>query len=120
MIKKIVFFLIILLIIAGCRRDPMPSDAINRKTFIDMMVDIHIAESMYIEKNRIELDSLKSKSMYLSVLKKYNVSEEKMMVTTLYYSRHPKEYDKILTEVLSKMTVMIDELQGNKDEPKKK
>jgi len=85
-----------------------------------MMVDIHLAEGMYQEKGRINIDSLQSKSLYLSVLKKYNVSEEKMMATTLYYSRNTKEYDKIFTEVLSKMTVMIDEVQGKKEVPKKK
>ena len=85
-----------------------------------MMVDIHIAEGMYQERGRINIDSLQSKSIYLSVLKKYKVSEEEMLTTTLYYSRHPKEYDKIFTEVLSKMTVMTEELQGVKgDQPKK-
>lgn len=120
MIKKIFLFLIILLVITGCRRDPLPSNAIDRKTFINILVDVHIAESMYLEKTRIGIDSLQSKSLYLSVLKKYHVSEERMTVTTLYYSRNPKEYDKIFTEVLSKMTVMNEELKGKKEEPKKK
>lgn len=120
MIKKIFLFLIILLVVTGCRRDPKPSNTVDRKTFINMLVDIHIAESMYLEKRRIDLDSLQSKSLYLSVLKKYDVSEKKMEATTLYYSRNPKEYDKIFTEVLSKMTLMIDDLQGKKEEPKKK
>jgi hypothetical protein len=120
MIKKIFFFLIILLVIDGCQRDPKPANTVDRKTFIDMLVDIHIAEGMFQERGRINVDSLQSKSLYLSVLKKYNVSEEKMVATTLYYSRHPKEYDKIFTEALSKMTVMTEELQGKKEEPKKK
>lgn len=85
-----------------------------------MLVDIHIAESMFLERGRINLDSLQSKSLYLSVLKKYHVSEEKMELTTLYYSRNPKEYDKIFTEVLSKIAVMIDELQSKKEVLKKK
>jgi hypothetical protein len=119
MIKKISLFLILILVITGCWRDPKPSNTIDRKTFIDMLVDIHIAEAMYIQRTRIGIDSLQSKSLYLSVLKKYKVSEEKMLTTTLYYSRHPKEYDKIFTEVLSKMTVMNDEIQGKKPETQK-
>jgi hypothetical protein len=120
MIKKISFFLIIILVITGCWRDPMPSNAIDRKTFINVLVDVHIAEGMYLEKKQINLDSLQSKSIYLSVLKKYNVSEERMVATTLYYSRHTKEYDKIFTEVLSKISSMTEELKGIKQEPKKK
>jgi hypothetical protein len=120
MIKNIFIFLVSLLLIAGCIRDPKPSDAIDRKIFIDMLVDIHLAEGMYLERESIKIDSLQSKSLYLSVLKKYNVSEERMLTTTLYYSRHTKEYDKIFTEVLSKMTVMSEELHSKKEQPKKK
>jgi hypothetical protein len=120
MIKRISFFLIIILVIAGCKRDPKPSNAIDRKTFINVLVDVHIAEGMYLERQQIHLDSLQSKSIYLSVLKKYNVSEERMLATTLYYSRHTKEYDKIFTEVLSKISSMTEELNGPKQEPKKK
>ena len=108
-----------MLVVVGCKRDPMPSNAINRKTFINMLVDIHLGEGMVQDRVILKLDSLQSKSVYLSVLKKYNVSEEKMMATTLYYSRHPKEYDKIYTEVISRITVMLDELQGIKPEKEK-
>jgi hypothetical protein len=117
--RKIVWFLIVLLILVGCKRDPLPSNAINRKTFVNMLVDMHVGEGMYQGRISLKLDSLQSKSIYLAVLKKYNVSEEKMMATTLYYSRHPKEYDKIYTEVISKITVMLDDLQGKKPEEKK-
>jgi hypothetical protein len=120
MIKKISFFLIIILVITSCIRDPKPSNVIDRKTFIDMLVDIHLAEGMFLERGSIKIDSLQSKSLYLSVLKKFNVSEERMLTTTLYYSRHTKEYDKIFTEVLSKMTVMSEELHSKKEQPKKK
>jgi hypothetical protein len=120
MIKNISIFLISLLLIAGCMRDPKPSNVIDRKTFIDMLVDIHLAEGIYLERERIKLDSLESKSLYLSVLKKYSISEDRMVATTLYYSRHTKEYDKIFTEVLSKITAMTEELQGKKEESKKK
>jgi len=120
MIKKIFFLLLVILIFAGCKRDPLPSKAIDRKTFINMLVDIHIAEGMHTERRRINLDSLQSTSVYLSVLKKYHVSEDKMLITTLYYSRNSKAYDKIFTEVLSKITIMTEELNKKPHEPKKK
>jgi hypothetical protein len=119
MIKNISILLISLLFISGCMRDPKPSNVIDQKTFIDMLVDIHLAEGMYLERERIKIDSLQSKSLYLSVLKKYNVSEDRMVATTLYYSRNNKEYDKIFTEVLSKMTVMSEEINGIKEKVKK-
>jgi len=107
--NKILLITIIVILFSGCKRDPLPSGSLDKKTFINVLVDIHIAEGMYAERVRIELDSLQSKSVYFSALKKNNVTEEEMLTTTLYYSRHPKEYDKIFNEVLSNISVMMEE-----------
>jgi len=110
----IVCIMIVLIIVTGCLRDPKPSNTLKREKFIKVLTDMHIGESMFLEKNRIQLDTLQSKSIYLSVLKKYNVTEKQMEETTLYYSRHPREYDKIYTEVVSRMQSMNEQIQGVK------
>lgn len=114
MIRQFLFILIVSFLVTGCIRDPKPAGTLDKETFIDVLIDVHIAESMCLEKKRLNMDSLDSRSLYLSVLKKYNVSEDKMLKTTLYYSRHPREYDKIFNEVLSRMSDEIDNLQGVK------
>lgn len=96
----------IALIVTGCFRDPKPKDTLKRDKYIAVLTDVHIGEAMYLEKKRIKLDSLQSRSIYLSVLKKYNITEKQMVETALYYSRHPREYDKIYTEVISRMQKM--------------
>ncbi len=93
----------------ACKRDPIPAGAIDRNTFVNVLTDVHLAEGMYAERYRIKLDSLSAKSNYLSALKKHGVTEEEMVITTLYYSRHPREYDKIFSEVLSKISILIEE-----------
>ena len=108
-VKYLTVLLAIILLFLGCKRDPLPEGALDRKTFINVLTDIHIAEGMYSERHRLKLDSLESKSAYMSALKKYNVTEEEMLTTTLYYSRHPREYDKVFSEVLSKVSVLIEE-----------
>jgi hypothetical protein len=108
-LKYVIGLLAVTLILLSCKRDPLPEGAVDRKTFINVLTDIHLAEGMYSERHRLKLDSLESKSAYMSALKKYNVSEEQMLATTLYYSRHPREYDKVFTEVLSKISVLIEE-----------
>jgi PBP1b-binding outer membrane lipoprotein LpoB len=110
--KQIALILTVLLLVTGCFRDPKPRNTLKRQKFIEVLTDIHIGEAMYQSKQQINLDSLESKAIYLSVLKKHNVSEEKMVNTTLYYSRHPREYDKIYTEVVSRMGSMTEELKG--------
>lgn len=101
--------ILFLLISYSCKRDPIPKGAIDKKTFINVLTDVHLAEGMYAERHRLKLDSLSAKSNYLSALKKYGVTEEEMVITTLYYSRHPREYDKIFSEVLSKISILIEE-----------
>jgi len=110
-ILRLTLFLTILIFASGCLRDPKPKDTLKKEKFIQVLTDIHIAEAMFQERKRIDLDSLQSKSIYLSVLEKYNVTEEKMLATTLYYSRHPREYDKIYTEVVSRMGRITEEMQ---------
>ena len=110
--------LLIVILFASCKRDPKPSNALSEKAFINVLVDVHLAEAMFQERTRIGMDSLQSRSVYLSALKKNSVTEEQMLDTTLYYSRHPRDYDKIFTEVLSKISVLMEE--GNPKELKEK
>jgi hypothetical protein len=103
MLKRILILLVVVVAVTGCFRDPKPKNTLTEKKFIEVLTDIHIAEAMYQERRRINLDSLQSDEAYQSVLEKHHVSEEQMLATTLYYSRHPREYDKIYTEVISRM-----------------
>ena len=110
--------LLIVILFASCKRDPKPSNALSEKAFINVLVDVHLAEAMFQERTRIGMDSLQSRSVYLSALKKNGVTEDQMLATTLYYSRHPRDYDKVFTEVLSKISVLMEE--GNPKELKEK
>ncbi|MBN1924896.1 MAG: DUF4296 domain-containing protein [Prolixibacteraceae bacterium] len=106
--KLHILIAIFLLVAVGCKRDPKPRETLNEKIFVDVLTDIHIAEGIYGERSRIPIDSLKSELLYEAVLIKHNVSEEEMVATTMYYSRHPREYDKIYDEVLSRLSAMLE------------
>ena len=101
----------------GCKSDPKPKDTIPRDQFVDILVDVHIAEAMTQDQFRLKIDSLKSSSLYRSVLEKHHVTEHEMLVTSLYYSRHQREYKKIYTDVLDKISIMIEE-ENNREELK--
>ena len=80
--KKIIVIVVLFTLALSCKNNPVPSDAIKKETFINILVDIHIAEGIYYEQMRIKYDSLGSTSMYLSILEKYKVSEKEMLITT--------------------------------------
>jgi hypothetical protein len=100
----------------ACRHDPVPREAINREKFIDVLVDVHLAESIYHERYRMKTDSIESAALYLSVLEKHNVTDSQMLITTLYYSRYPREYDRIMGDVLTKISLLIEEENTEQEE----
>lgn len=107
--KKPILLLVVLVLVLGCKRDPLPSDAIPRDQFVDILVDVHIAEAMTKEQFRLKFDTIYSTSMYMAVLEKYQVTKDEMLTTSLYYSRHQREYKKIYTDVLDKISIMLEE-----------
>lgn len=100
--------ILLLVILASCQRDPLPKNAIKQEKFVDVMVDIHLAQALYNDRIRIKMDSLRSDELYLSVLEKHGISEEEMNTTTLYYTRHPKKYDKVYSDVLTKISLLLE------------
>lgn len=108
--EKILITLAVLAAMSSCFRDPKPRNTLSREKFIEVLADIHIAEAVTQDRYRFGLDSLQSKDAYLSVLKKHKIEEQEMVNTTLYYSRHPREFDKIYTEVISRMERMSEEI----------
>lgn len=107
--KPFLLIPIVFILVLGCHRDPLPRNAIKRDKFVDVLVDVHIAEGISIDRFRLKIDSVESTSLYLSVLEKHKVTEEQMLATTLYYSRHQREYKKIYTDVLDKLSILIEE-----------
>ncbi|MBN2806602.1 MAG: DUF4296 domain-containing protein [Prolixibacteraceae bacterium] len=106
--KQIVLILLLTLFIS-CRRDPVPRDAIQRDRYVAVLVDVHIAEGLVMDQKRLNIDSLESSSLYLSVLEKHGVTSEDMLTTALYYSRHQREYKKIYTDVLDRISILMEE-----------
>lgn len=110
--KALLFTALLMFIMLSCKRDPVPRDAIQREKYVDILVDVHLAESIYQNRVMLKRDTLKSNELYLAVLKKHGVNEQDMLTTSLYYSRNQKEYDKIYAEVLSKISLLIED-QGD-------
>lgn len=112
--RKFILLFAFAMSLLSCRRDPVPRDAIDREQFVAILVDVHLSEAIYRDRSRIKLDSITSPELYLAVLEKHGVSEEQMLTTTLYYSRNQKEYDKIFGDVLSEISLLMEEKQGEK------
>jgi hypothetical protein len=108
----IVGVLLSTLTFSGCKRDPIPKGALKKQKFEEVLLDVHLAEAISNNRRQYKMDSLQSDALYRAVLEKHGVTEEQMKTTILYYSRHPKEYDKIYSDVLSKISMMTEEREA--------
>ena len=99
---KLVIIMVLVLGFSNCKRDPRPKDALSEKKFIEVLVDIHIAEGIYDARTYLTNGRyLKSNDLYMDALKKNNVTNEEFITTNLYYSRNPKQFDHVYDKVIS-------------------
>jgi hypothetical protein len=106
---------------------PKPDHLIGKKKMIHMLADIHLAKA-YNQRQHNVSDSLRlsSTDLYYSVLAKYNVQDSIFTRSVIYYSSHPKLYEKMYNDVINILkemeqeTTQLQELNvGNKLDEKK-
>ncbi len=107
--KQILTILTLALLLMACRHDPKPRNAIERDKYVDVLVDVHLVEGLHRDRLRFKMDTLQSSALYLAVLDKHGITQEQMYITTMYYSRHPREYDRVFSDVLTKISILIEE-----------
>ncbi|HCR90955.1 MAG TPA: hypothetical protein DIW50_10960 [Prolixibacteraceae bacterium] len=89
---------------------PKPDHLIGKSEMIQMLADVHLAKA--ISQRQYDMsDSLKlsSTDLYYSVLAKYNVPDSVFVRSVIYYSSHPKEYDKMYNDVINILKEMEEE-----------
>ncbi|MDA3815780.1 MAG: DUF4296 domain-containing protein [Prolixibacteraceae bacterium] len=113
--KIIITSLLFVLVLSSCQRDPLPKNAIERDKYIGVLVDVHIAQALYTDRLRINIDSIESEPLYMSVLDKHGVTEDEMAATTRFYTRNPRKFDKVYAEVLSQISLKLEEGKEEKE-----
>ena len=107
-------FVVLALLATSCKRDPYPKNGLSKKKFTAVLYDVHLAEAIHAERYRVKPDTLTSNQIYEAVLRKHKVEEEDFLATTLYYSRHPRDYDRILNDILNKLNALNEDLNPDK------
>lgn len=87
-------FLLLILLLISCQTDKKNIIPVDNMVLI--LKDMHIAQT-YLYEQRLgnEERIQKSKQLYHSILKKYNVSKEDFYQSMNYYSEHIQEFDSI-------------------------
>lgn len=93
-----------------------PEKLIHADKMLDMLVDVHLAESAF--NTRRSRDSLVMKSssvdFYYSVLEKYQVPDSVFEKSLVFYASQPRKFEKMYRKVLNKLNEMEHEFSGRK------
>jgi hypothetical protein len=88
-------------------------DIIPPKKFVNVLVDIHIADGIAVENmSHARGVLLDSTSLYGSVFNKYGVNRAMFDSTMSFYSEHPDDFQKVYNKVTAKLKRMEDELNA--------
>jgi len=108
---RIVLILLLVVIVLSCNRTSRHY-IIPQKKFVNVLVDIHLADGM--AENNMRHDAaflLDSASLYGSVFQKYGVTRAEFDSTMYYYSEHPDDFQKLYNKVTAKLKRMEDDLK---------
>lgn len=111
LIKRLIgIFVVLAVFMAACDKPVIekPKKLIPRDKMIDIITDMHYAEALY-QNRRYSSDQFSrftEADFYYSILKKYNYADSVFEKSLIYYSSTPKEYEKIYSRVLNKLSEM--------------
>jgi hypothetical protein len=99
--------LLLILLAFSCGGDNLPKGILPKDKMIPILVDQHLAENIFTQRFALGMNKDKTiEDLYLSVLKKYNVSQKVFEESVFYYSKHPDKYKSIYDEVLNRLNAM--------------
>lgn len=111
--RNIIISIILILFVTACNKGvyEKPKKLIKEKMMVDMMVDIHLAESTYLYQTYRDttIKDMTSPDFYYSILNKYNVPDSLFERSFVYYASHPKIFEKMYRKVTNQLTEIENE-----------
>jgi hypothetical protein len=113
MSRIITGLLILLLVVSSCEEETSirPPHLLSRDKMVGILVDIHLSDAAF-QTRRYSSEQVKQFSesdFYYSVLRKQRVADSVFETSLIYYCSKPKEFEKIYTRVINKLTEMEQE-----------
>ena len=99
--KKLVYLIIALSVLAACSHDP--DYVIGEKDMVDLLVDVHKAEAV-IESNYNQYSSkADKKKLREAVFLKHGITQEQFDTNLVWYGHHIEDYMKIYEQVVERL-----------------
>ena len=96
-----------LLALMACGKGSAPKDLIGTDQFVDVMVDIHLAEAS-VYNLRPGTDTARSvlKDHYATIMSSHNVKPDQFLATFQYYRKHPDKMAVVYEKVIEKLSAL--------------
>jgi hypothetical protein len=107
LLPRPIFVWVCCLLIVGCSHR---NQIIPQKKFVPLLVDIHLADALWIQSNQNTTGvAYDSSSLFGSVFEKHHVTRAMFDSTMQYYALHPDEFQKVYSLALDRIKKMQDE-----------
>lgn len=105
--KKLVYVIIALLVLAACSHDP--DYVIGEKQMVDVLVDVHKAEAVVESNYNIYNNNADKKKLREAVFLKHGITQEQFDTNLVWYGHHIEDYMKIYEQVIERLKAENDE-----------
>jgi len=90
---------------------------IEKEVLVDVLVDIHLVDGITNDRKFYrrftDADSI---DVLGPILEKHQVNRQMFDTTLLVYTRHPELFDEVYNDVLSRLNMMLDELDEDEED----
>ncbi|HET7734121.1 MAG TPA: DUF4296 domain-containing protein [Paludibacter sp.] len=113
--SQIVFITGFILLFAAC--NARPKGVLNQSDMINVLTDLHKLDGSMAAKG-IPYDQFDKKNeYYISVLSQYGITQAEFDSSLVWYSRNPKNFDKIYDKVIDRLTDLQNDINKGKYHP---
>jgi hypothetical protein len=93
--------------LAACGKNRVPEGVIREAKFVDVLVDVHLAEASALH-YRAASDSLDImlSDLYATVMKNHEITTQAFLLSLEYYQDRPEEMNAIYEKVIEKLSAL--------------
>ena len=112
---QIIFVVVIILLFTAC--NVRPKGVLNQNDMINVLTDLHKLDGSMTAKG-LPYDQLDKKNeYYVSVLSKYGITQAEFDSSLVWYSKNPKNFDKLYEQVIVQLTDLQKNINKGKYHP---
>lgn len=112
---RVVFLFSVVIIFVACQN--RPKGVLNQREMTEILSDLHKLDGILIEKGYMYENEYEKERYYNYVLKKYGIRQAQFDSSLVWYSKNPKKFEKIYTNVMINLENFRNDIKSRKYHP---